>query len=59
MPTKTDFAVYRTNPKATFTMAYICAASGCGKPSVGYGDDSHGLFVGTCGNGHRSTVMAS
>ncbi|MEV4383411.1 hypothetical protein [Streptosporangium sp. NPDC049644] len=57
MGKKTDFAVYRTNRDAQYTMAYNCGD--CGQPVVGYSDDAYGLFVGTCGNGHRSTVMAS
>ncbi|MEV4376968.1 hypothetical protein [Streptosporangium sp. NPDC049644] len=59
MGKKTDFAVYATNRDAQYTMAYNCQVSGCGQPVVGYSDDAFGLFVGTCGNGHRSTVMAS
>ncbi|NUW30744.1 hypothetical protein HTZ77_04810 [Nonomuraea sp. SMC257] len=57
MPKKTQFAVYRTNPNANYTMAYNCGQ--CGEPVVGYSDDEYGLFVGQCGNGHSSTVMAS
>ncbi|WP_153262169.1 hypothetical protein [Nonomuraea phyllanthi] len=54
---KTKFAVYKNNTtSAAYAMAYVC---GCGEPVIGYGDDMKGLFVGTCGNGHESTVMAS
>jgi hypothetical protein len=53
---KTKFSVYRKNCEAAYTMSYICD---CGEPSIAYGDDERGMFVGTCGNGHRVTVTAS
>ncbi|MBG0814164.1 hypothetical protein [Planomonospora sp. ID82291] len=56
MGKKTDFAVYTTNHNAAFTMSYTCH---CGQQVIGYGDDSQGLFTGTCGKGHSTTVMAS
>ncbi|MFI7534007.1 hypothetical protein [Streptosporangium sp. NPDC049376] len=56
MGKKVDFAVYRTNPHARFTMAYTCS---CGQPTIGYSDDLKGLYTGECANGHISTVMAS
>lgn len=55
-PKKVDFAVYKRNDNAAYTMAYNCV---CGKPVIGYSDDAKGLFTGTCENGHESTVMAS
>ncbi len=54
---KTTFVVCSTDPNAKFTMAYTCNLDGL--PVVGFGDDMYGLFVGTCPNGHRSTMMAS
>lgn len=56
MAKKVGFAVYKTNKNAQYTMAYTCD---CGQPVIGYSDDSHGMFVGTCGNGHTTTVLAS
>jgi hypothetical protein len=56
MTKKTDFTVYETNHGARYAMAYTCT---CGKASIGYSDDAHGLFFGTCSNGHEVTVMAS
>lgn len=57
MGEKTKFAVYKnTGSGAAYAMAYICH---CEEPAIGYGDDMKGLFTGTCGNGHESTVMAS
>lgn len=55
-PKKVDYAVYKTNKNAKYTMAYTCL---CGKPVVGYGDDENGLFVGLCEDRHSTTVMAS
>ena len=54
----TRFAVYKNNNcGAAYAMAYNCGQ--CGDPVIGYGDDERGMFVGRCGNGHDSTVMAS
>jgi hypothetical protein len=55
VPGKTTFAVYE-NTGSAYVMAYICT---CGKVAVAFGDDSHGLFLGTCPEGHTATVMAS
>lgn len=52
---QTDFAVYK-NTGAKQVMAYSCS---CGLLVVGFGDDMKGLFVGTCGAGHTTTVTAS
>jgi hypothetical protein len=54
---KTDFAVYKTDRNARYTMAYLCAC--CGKPAIATGDDMKGMFFGECGRGTKSTVLAS